>query len=313
MRCVFGLDGGGTTTRLRIADLEGGALWEGTGEGVNPNSVPADVWADRLLSLMREGMAAAGAGPQELAAGCLGVAGTERPSEKADLERVLREGLDLRCPLLITTDADAALVGALQSREGMILVCGTGSIAIARLADGTRIRAGGYGHFLGDEGSAFAIGFQAIRRSLRSKDGRDERTEMLAALVRHFGLADADLFVPMVYQRFDKAAIAACAFLVERFRTMGDPLAVSIFEEAARELAGLVTSVYRPVRERMAHRALVFQGGLIENNEWLRSAVAARVKEEHPEISVTLPLESAAFGACMLAAGLAAAGLAAGA
>ncbi len=305
MRGVFGVDGGGTSTRLRISDLSSRPLWEGSAGGINPNSVPAQVRADRLLALLREGMAAVGIGPEGFAAGCLGVAGTDRPSEKAEWEQVLRDRLGLRCPLLVTTDADVALVGALRNPEGMILVCGTGSIAIGRLADGTRVRAGGYGHFLGDEGSAFSIGFQAIRRSLRAREGRDESTGMLEALMRRFDLADPGMFVPLVYQRFDKAAIAACASMVEGFRAAGDPLAASIFEEAARELTLLVTSVYRQIAHRIANRALCFQGGLLENNGWLRGAVEGRLRDAHPEIGLVEARESATFGACMLAAGLA--------
>jgi N-acetylglucosamine kinase-like BadF-type ATPase len=304
-RRVFGVDGGGTSTRLRISDLSCRALWEGSAGGVNPNSVRQEVWADRLVALFREGLAAVGMDPREVAAVCLGVAGTDRPSEKEDLERVLRDQLGLRCPLLITTDADVALVGALQDPEGMILVCGTGSIAIARLADGTRVRAGGYGHFLGDEGSAFSVGFQAIRRSLRSMEGRDERTGMLPVLMERFGLADPGLFVPLVYQRFDKAAIAACAALVETFRAAGDPLAVSIFEDAARELALLVRSVYERVRQRISNRSLVMQGGLLENSSWLRQAVVSHLRGRHPEIVVSTPVESPSYGACLLASRLA--------
>ena len=299
------LTGGGTTTRIRFSDLSGAALWEGSGAGINPNSVPADQRTERLLALVGEGLAAMGAAPREVAAGCLGVAGEDRPAEKAELETVLRQRLLLGCPLLVTTDADVALVGAHANPEGMILVCGTGSISIGRLADGTRVRAGGYGHFLSDEGSAFAIGFQAICRSLRSMEGRDESTAMLAALMERFSLSEPGLFVPMIYQRFDKAEIAACAGLVESFRAAADPLAEAIYHDAVQGLSQLVTSVYRRIEVRMTRRALVFQGGLIENNAWLRENVTARLSVLHPDIEVRIPVESAAYGACMLAAGLA--------
>ncbi len=307
MRCLFGVDGGGTTTRLRIADAAApeNVLGETAGEGINPNSVPAEAREERLVRLLERGLDAAGVRPADLAAGCLGVAGMDRPAEKAEVERLLRGRLGLGCPLLLTTDADVALVGGLRSVEGMILVAGTGSIAIARLADGTRVRAGGYGHFLSDEGSAFFIGFQAIRRAMRAREGRDEPTDMLDALVDAFHLGDPDQFVPLIYQRFDKAAIAAVTGLVESYRAAGDPLAVSIFDDATRELAGLVSSVYRRVAPVMRHRALVLWGGLLEHNAWLRGGVTGAVAEAHPEVSVQEPLESATFGACMLAAELA--------
>jgi len=303
---VFGVDGGGSTTRARFSDLDGNALWEGQTEGVNPNAVSAELRSERLVALLGEGLAAVGGGSRAAAAGCLGIAGTDRPPEREELERMLRERLALGCPLLVTTDADVALVGAHGSPEGMILVCGTGSICLGRLADGTRVRAGGLGHFLSDEGSAFFIGFQAMRRSLRSTEGRDERTAMLPRLMERFGLSDPAQFVPLVYQRFDKAGIAACAALVEEFRASGDPLATALFDEAARELAELVDSVYRRIRERVRNRALVLQGGLMENNAWLRESVTARIRRAHPEVEIRAPVHSATFGACLLAASLAA-------
>jgi N-acetylglucosamine kinase-like BadF-type ATPase len=305
MRCLFGIDGGGTTTRLRIADLSNTTLWEGSGEGINPNSVSAEVRHARLVRLFNEARAATGVGRGDLAAGCLGVAGVDRPGEKAELEAFLRHRLGVQCPLLVTTDADVALVGGLRNLEGLILVAGTGSIAIARLRDGRRGRAGGYGHFLSDEGSAFFIGFQAIRRTLRAREGRDEPTTMLDALLARFGLLDAAAFVPLIYQRFDKAAVAAAAGLVESFRAAGDPLAVSIFDEAARELSRLVSSAYSPLAAEMDNHQLVLWGGLLENNAWLRSAVSGTLHEDHPRIEVREPVESATFGACMLAARLA--------
>ncbi|MGA2976059.1 MAG: BadF/BadG/BcrA/BcrD ATPase family protein [Spirochaetia bacterium] len=305
MRCVFGVDGGGTSTRLRIADISNALLWEGSGKGINPNSVPRRVREQRLLGLFREGLAAVGIGPGDIVAGCMGVAGADRPTERVELEGYLRKNLGARCPLLVTTDADVALVGGLRSTEGMILVAGTGSIAIARLHDGTRVRAGGYGHFLSDEGSAFFIGFQAIRRALRSQEGRDEPTGMLNALASYFNITDTGQFVPLVYQHFDKAAIAAAATVVESFRAAGDPLAVSIFNEAARELRLLVSSVYRRVEDRINNRALLLQGGLLENDQWLRSAVTESLRADHSELIFRDPVESATFGACMLAAQMA--------
>ena len=304
-RCVFGVDGGGTRTRARFVELDGRLLWEGNAEGINPNSVSVGLRVERLLALLGEGLAAVGGGPRAVAAGCLGVAGADRAAEKAELEKLLRERLLLGCPLLFTTDADVALVGAHASAEGMILVCGTGSICIGRLADGTRVRAGGYGHFLGDEGSAFFVGFQAIRRSLRSMEGRDERTGMLPALMERFSLDEPDLFVPLVYQRFDKAAIAGASALVEEARATGDPLAVSIFAEAASSLAALVGSVYQRIGSRMTNRALVLQGGLIDHNGWLRAAVREHLYRLHPEMEIREPVDSPVRGACMLAAGLA--------
>jgi len=298
---LFGIDGGGTTTRLRIADGENRALWEGRGEGINPNAVAPAIIAERLDSLFRDAFRATGLHADDFASGCLGVAGAERGPEHIELEGILRGTLGFSCPLHLTSDPDIALVGGLKRLEGYLLIAGTGSIAICRLADGTRFRAGGLGHYLSDEGSAFFIGFQAIRRALRSAEGRDLPTAMLSSLMERFKLNDASEFVPLVYRRFDKALIAGAADIVERHRAAGDALALSIMDEAASELAGLVASVRERAGSRIVEPALLLSGGLFDHNAWLRESLLAKIRASCPELMPTAPLESAAYGACMLA------------
>lgn len=301
MRMIFGIDGGGTTTRLRLADGDNRALWEGKGEGINPNAVLPAAIAERLESLFAEAFKATGLAVGDFAAGCLGVAGADRGPERVELENILRGRLGFTCPLEITSDPDIALVGGLKRLEGYLLIAGTGSIAIARLAKGTRFRAGGLGHFLSDEGSAFFIGFQAIRRALRSAEGRDLPTAMLDPLVEKFNLNDSSEFVPFVYRRFDKARIAGAADLVESYRTAGDALAVSIMEEARDELVGLVVSIRAQAQGLIAHPHVLLSGGLFEHNAWLRESVSRKLELLCPDLAVTYPIESAVFGACMLA------------
>jgi N-acetylglucosamine kinase-like BadF-type ATPase len=63
----------------------------------------------------------------------------------------------------IISDVEAAYLGALGEREGIVLLAGTGSMALARNARGRWARAGGLGPLLGDEGSAFWIGREWLR------------------------------------------------------------------------------------------------------------------------------------------------------
>lgn len=302
---VFGLDGGGTSTRLRIADGDNHAIWEGKGEGVNPNALPPAQVAERLAALFGEALNATGFSAADFSAGCMGVAGADRGPERAEFTELARHRLGFGCPLRVTSDPDIALVGALERVDGYLLIAGTGSIAIARLADGTRFRAGGLGHYLSDEGSAFFVGFQAIRRTLRSAEGRDLPTSMMGPLLGHFGLGSPQEFVPLIYRRFDKAAVAGAAALVERHRAAGDPLAAAIMGEARDELVGLVGSVRESARESLASPAIALTGGFFEHNAWLEGAVRAALSEAFPEIAIVEPRRDGAFGACMLALELA--------
>ena len=300
MRLVFGLDGGGTRARLRLADLGNRVLWEGEGEGVNPNAIGPELLERRLAELFGRAMAAAGAAPADFAAGCLGVAGADREEERALLRSILGR-LGLGCPVELTADPDVALVGGLGSEEGLILIAGTGSVALARLSDGTRLRAGGYGHYLSDEGSGFYLGFQAIARCMRSMEGRDLPTSMMGPLLERFGLADPSGFIGLVYRRFDKAAIAGAAGIVLEAAAAGDPLASSIADRAAEELALLVSSVWKRVEDRIAHRAVLLWGGLFEHAPAMKADTASRIASSCPGLVPTKPVGTGTEGACALA------------
>lgn len=302
MGLVFGLDGGGTSSRIRVADEANQGLWEGRGEAVNPNAVSFEVAIPRLAELIRLSARAVGKAVGDFDAGCLGLAGVGRPDEAQRVAAELQAELGPCPPLRIVTDAEIALVGGLESLEGLMLLAGTGSIALARARDGSLIRSGGLGHWLGDEGSAFFLGFEALRRSLRSREGRDLETGLLPELLARFGLASPEEAIGFVYHRFDKARIASAADLVLARAKAGDPLAMDIRRETLEELVLLAASVYsRAETLGAAKNEILLWGGLFDHNPSLAADLGQGLKKSMTELQVVSPRQSAEYGACMLA------------
>ena len=125
----------------------------------------------------------------------------------------------------VLSDAQAALLGALGDRPGLLVLAGTGSIVIGRDGRGRWGRAGGLGPLLGDEGSAFWIGRAWLRATTRGED-----------------------FLPVrrLVTRPDAVArIAALAPTVLRRARRGDPRARAIVREAQAHLARLAIDVAR--------------------------------------------------------------------
>ena len=195
----------------------------------------------------------------------------------------------------------AALSGALGDVEGFLLVAGTGSIAYGRTRTGKSARAGGWGHHLGDEGSAFWIAFEGIKRGIRSAERRECASGLIDAAIAHFGLPDMPSMIPFVYEHFSKARIASFAPIVAGLAEAGDPLARVILDAAAVELAALVVSVHDRLAGEMLHRRLALYGGLLANNHALRSEVVARIGVRLPDLEIVEPAGDATQGACRLA------------
>ena len=299
----FGIDGGGTNSRLAITDSQGKVLCGSTAGSTNIYSVSKDEVRSNLSRLLDSALISIGLQKTDLQAGCLGSAGLGREIE----QKIYREFFDsLIKPdflLKLCTDGETLLCGGLQDLEGYCLIAGTGSIAQGRSRDGRLVRSGGHGYMLGDEGSSAWIGRTAIARSLRSLENRDLSTEMMPLILKAAGLEKAGDLVKYVHHDADKAVIGALAPTVALSARNGDPLALDILNSGARELALLVKSVL----ERspwIEHKALVLAGGVIENNDILAEKLKDILSRENPELSVGLPKGTALEGACLLAINL---------
>ena len=87
----------------------------------------------------------------------------------------------------MTSDAVLAHAGALNGEPGVVLIAGTGVVALAIDANGALRTADGWGPWLGDEGGSTWIGSAGLRTALRAHDGRGPSTALLDAARVRFG------------------------------------------------------------------------------------------------------------------------------
>ena len=296
--CGFGIDGGGTRSRIKIFALPGNeTLYQGEGGSTNIYGAELKTVLAHLRQLIAQGCERAGVSLRELACGCLGTAGLGRPKERGPFEAFFQSFL--QCPVKLCNDGEILLVGSLESTQGYCLIGGTGSLALARNAAGEVLRAGGLGYMISDEGSACWIGWEAVKRALRSVEGRDLPTGMLPDLCAFFGVDQGDAFVPLFHHHFQKAQVAASAALVLQAAEAGDPLALDIAEKAAGELCALLESVVARMPLEAPRAAL--SGGVIENSAFLRRELMDLLYRRLPELALVTGGGDALEGACILA------------
>jgi N-acetylglucosamine kinase-like BadF-type ATPase len=293
---VVGVDAGGTSTRALVLDADGTRRGTGLAGGGNPNSHPPAAAATRVGDALR--VALEGVNPAHVRAGVLGLAGASALSDRGVLALFERAwtAAGLRCPLVVVSDAEAAFAAGTTEPDGTVLVAGTGSIAARISGHSLAALAGGHGWLLGDEGSAFWLGREAVRRTLRLLDSSAAPVAGLAAAV----LAEAG--VPDRTGRTARAALIAAvnatapvalasyAPLVTAHED--DPLAASIVADAARSLADLALSLRAPAERT----PVVLVGSVMTTSVGtaVRTALAP-----HAEVSLAT---DAAAGAARLAA-----------
>ncbi|MDR1400252.1 MAG: hypothetical protein LBJ41_10050 [Treponema sp.] len=296
----FGIDGGGTRSRIAIINRAGKRIAHCEAGSTNIYAVSEAQVFENLAVLLNNALHQAGIERNALAGGCIGSAGLSRESELALFSGWFSILLGARFPVKLCTDGEILLYGGLNGPEGYCLIAGTGSLALARSRDGTLTRAGGFGYLLGDEGAAAWIGKSAIARSLRSEEGRDLPTTMTAALIAAAKLAKTSDLIRYVHHDANKTEIAALAPLVTAAARNGDALALDILQNSAAELTLLVHSLVART-PHITNRTLVLAGGVMEHDEIVHKHLTALLATECPDITPIAPRQTALEGACLLA------------
>jgi N-acetylglucosamine kinase-like BadF-type ATPase len=262
-----GIDGGGTRSRALALDAAGRVRGRAEGPPALVRDGAVDAAADVVAALVREVARAAGA---SLPAARLvaGLAGAGRPGIR-DAVRAAIMDRGVAQTVEVTSDAEVAYHDAFGLGPGILLVGGTGSMALGRAADGRTARAGGWGDRLGDEGSGWALGLGGLQAVARAADGRGIATELLPTL-----LAAVDLAAPADLIRWTaaatKAEVAALAPHVLATAAAGDPVAAGLADDAARDLAGAVDAVRRALEPWPEPPRVAVVGGLISDDGLLR-------------------------------------------
>lgn len=287
----LGVDGGGSKTLAIVVDAQGRECGRGRAGSANY----AAVGLDSALHTIHDAVMQATSGvPCSLpfAKAWLGLAGIDRPSDALLLSSYLRE---LAAFVLVTNDAEL-LLSTLGKDAGLVLIVGTGSIALARTQDGTVTRVGGWGHILGDEGSGYDIGRRGLQAVVRAADKRGKTTLLLNLILHHWQLSTVEDLIDAVYSTDNKAKIAQAATYVTKAARQDDQVALEIVEQAADELALLVQTV----TPSMSQLPIVLGGGLLLHDDFLREHVLRRIRQQQ-DIGPILFVEHPAFSAACAA------------
>lgn len=278
---VVGVDGGGSKTRVIVAD-EGGrelATLTGAASAVRPGEALHS--AEVIGALVRDTLAIAEREDARPRALVVGVAGVGREKERKALLRALT-GESLAEEVRVVPDAEIAMTDAFGDGPGVLLISGTGSVAFGRGPTGEFRRCGGWGPDCGDEGSGAWIGRRALSVVTSSHDQREPETRLVGAVLTALELDEVDGLVSWAAQA-SASDFAALAMPVLTLAAERDLRANSICTLAAEELVLHVRTLARQlfVDER-ASVPVALAGGMLHRGSFLRRLVEHRLKSAVP-------------------------------
>jgi glucosamine kinase len=279
-----GVDGGATRCRAIVLDRDGREVGRAEGPAgivtvrtaTAAAAIVATVVRDAVRDAGRDDVGDAGASPP-VARLVAGLAGAGRPDAR-DAARSALAATGIARAVEVLGDSEIALDDAFDDGAGILIVAGTGSMALGRQAPGRQARArharaGGWGVVLGDEGSGWWLGIGGLRAVARAADGRGAATILTRVLLDALALSDPAALISRVGGA-SKGEIAALAPLVLRAALDGDAVARQLADVAAGELAAAAAAVRRALDPWPEPPTVVGVGGLIAPDGLLRDRVA---------------------------------------
>lgn len=301
MKYYLGVDGGGTKTEFLLGDENGSILAKYTGGSCHYLQIGYEGITDLIAAGLHEICTESGVSRNRISGAFLGLAGYgDIASHAKAIEEAVAKSMKY-IPFSLGNDCENALAGALGGRSGINIIAGTGSVGFGRDDSGRTCRCGGWHYALGgDEGSAYWIGWSLLKEFSRQRDGRSPETELRNTIKNHLNVDSDDEVVNRVAVEWnlDREKIAALSPLCTELAGNGDPAAVKIMKDCARELADYAEAIYRKL-DFTGETPVSGTGGVFSSGKVLTDELDRLLRKKG--MYYTAPAADPATGALILA------------
>jgi N-acetylglucosamine kinase-like BadF-type ATPase len=273
-RTELAIDAGQTGIRARLrSDGSNGPTMEFSGIRTDSPLIPqiADVVAQVAT---RTG--------QRIAVVSAGVSGLTAEQADPALLRALSAGSGVR-EVFLAHDSITSYLGALGDERGVVVASGTGVVTLGvGVHDVARVD--GWGNLMGDAGSGYWIGREALDAVMRAHDGRGATTALTAELQREF----PDVEAAYIELQADAGRVRRIASYARYVTALADTDAVAarICDSAADELALSVSTALRRVGEGASGAPVICGIGGVLRSPQIGSRLTARLTAIWPRADI---------------------------
>lgn len=254
---ILGIDAGGSFTRYAVYDLEGKLLEHHVSDSLHFMKVGFD-GIEKALRNMSHVL------DYNFVTLVIGMAGYGKdPQVRKSIEEAVYPVFPNAS---LMSDAEMAMISALEYQEGIYCISGTGSIAFMG-----QERRGGFGYLIGDEGSAFWIGKKIIEVFSKEADGRLEKTEVYSSVMEYFKMEDPYQLISILNKGPYRELLAGLAKVCSTIDSVE-----YIYEAAGKELAGLVNGFKCKEGTQVA-----LGGSVLLHNERVRQSFISNLEAQY--------------------------------
>jgi glucosamine kinase len=269
---VLAIDAGQTGMKVRVP---------GAGDRTFPGIRTDEPLLPQLAAVANAALADAAGAADLVAAGVSGLTAAE-----ADAGALLHllAGTGVR-EVALAHDSTTSFLGALGDTRGVVVAAGTGVVTLA-VGAAEVARVDGWGYLMGDAGSGYWIGREALDAVMRAYDGRGPVTA-LTDVVRERWPELPDAYIDLQSDEQKVSVVASYAEPVARLAAAGDAVALDISRRAAGELAASAVAALTRV-DQLTDPAVCAIGGVFRSPA-LRETFDAALVVEVPTARIASP------------------------
>lgn len=309
MDYILGVDGGGTKTTALIADIKGNHIIESESGSSNYKSIGVKSAKENINNAVISAIENLGLRNKHkliFKSTCFGLAGNDSNEDTKIYKEiifndVIEKYLD-RNKIIICNDTRIGLAAGSDSKNGVMIICGTGSNCFGINEEGKEANANGWDYILGDEGSGYEIGIKALRALMRAYDGRGESTLLSKTILENLNIKDVSELIKWAYSySFSKDRIAAITKTVCKTAEMGDRISIEILEEEADEAIISVKTVVNKLGLADKEFDLIFVGNVFKCEKYFKNILDKELKDRFKKININPLTKKPVEGAIKLA------------
>ena len=300
----IGIDGGATKTKGVLFDIKGNTLATSISKGSNL-TIYHNKAVKRICDLIEDLIHQSNINFESIKCIGLGIAG----SSNEDVRDLLFKELDrikLSEKTLLTNDAEAAYQICCPKNEGLLITVGTGVICIGKNKADELFRAAGKGHYSGDIGSGFWIGYQTIVKLSMNDDicinNPIDSKELLNIIYQKLEIKNLDVDLEEVIQSSERVRkIASLSKEIINLASNNNEVALSIIQQATMAIADYIIELLDELNYKSKNLILAINGSVIKN-KFFRQSLHDTLQFNFKKIKWITSRISPAYGAAILAA-----------
>lgn len=299
---VLGIDGGGTKTVGVVAKINGQTIAEATVGPTNPNSVKAVTVKENLLALIQDLMRRDEQTFHKVKHVFAGMSGTGHETTRKKIADLIYEIMPHKSKVTVDTDALIALYSGTLGKPGIVQISGTGSITFGINEKKQRDRVGGWGYLIGEKGSGYAIGNDALNIAFSVHDGYNFSTELYERLLTMFNTASLPDIIPYIYGADNpREKIASLSREVMLAADNDDEMAKKIIRHHGQYMGESIGLLASKLFFNDQTIPIVLAGGLFNRMDLLEDSISKILMKANIHTNIILPEISPVGGAVVAA------------